>query len=75
METGEIKIDKLLIVHDCGRAINPMTVEGQLEGGVANGLGYALYEDLNINPRPGLWKAITSTAISFHQLSTCRSWT
>ena len=53
VETGEIKIDKLVIVHDCGRAINPMTVEGQLEGGVACGLGYALYEDLSINPNTG----------------------
>lgn len=54
VETGEIKIDKLLLVHDCGRAINPQTVEGQLQGGLINGLGYALYEDLSINPRNGV---------------------
>ena len=53
VETGEIKIDKLVIVHDCGRAINPMTVEGQLEGGLTCGPGYALYEDLIINPNTG----------------------
>jgi xanthine dehydrogenase molybdenum-binding subunit len=53
IETGMIQIKKVLIVHDCGRAINPMTVEGQLEGGVTCGLGYALYEDLSINPNTG----------------------
>ena len=35
----------MVMVNDSGRAINPMTVEGQLEGGAAQGLGYALLED------------------------------
>ena len=54
VETGEVKPTKLLIVHDCGRAINPMTVEGQLEGGMIQGLGYALCEELQVNPRTGV---------------------
>ena len=33
------------VLHDCGRAINPMHVEGQLEGSVCGGLGQALLED------------------------------
>jgi xanthine dehydrogenase molybdenum-binding subunit len=53
VETGEVKIDQLLSVHDCGRAINPLTVEGQLQGGLVNGLGFALFEDLSINPKTG----------------------
>jgi CO/xanthine dehydrogenase Mo-binding subunit len=54
VETGETKIKKIVLVHDIGRAINPLTVEGQLEGGVALGIGYALYEDAAIDPRTGV---------------------
>ena len=43
-ETAEIKILKYAVVHDCGRLINPMIVEGQIHGGVAQGVGGALYE-------------------------------
>jgi carbon-monoxide dehydrogenase large subunit len=43
-ETAEIKILKYAVVHDCGRLINPMIVEGQIQGGVAQGVGGALYE-------------------------------
>jgi xanthine dehydrogenase molybdenum-binding subunit len=52
-ETGEVKIAKLVTVHDCGRAINPMTVEGQLQGGVTLGIGAALFEESIINPQTG----------------------
>ncbi len=45
IETGEVDVLKMVVVNDSGRAINPMTVEGQLEGGTAQGIGYALYED------------------------------
>jgi 4-hydroxybenzoyl-CoA reductase subunit alpha len=47
-ETGIIGVDKLWTAHDCGTAINPMSVEGQLEGSVHMGLGYALSEQLII---------------------------
>jgi carbon-monoxide dehydrogenase large subunit len=43
-ETAEIKILKYAVVHDCGTLINPMIVEGQVHGGVAQGVGGALYE-------------------------------
>ncbi len=42
--TAEITILKYAVVHDCGRLINPMIVEGQIHGGVAQGVGGALYE-------------------------------
>jgi CO/xanthine dehydrogenase Mo-binding subunit len=45
VETGTIKILKLVASFDVGRAINPLSVEGQLEGGAIQGLGYALMED------------------------------
>ena len=45
-ETGEVTVLRLVAAHDCGKAINPMLLEGQLEGGVAMGLGYGLLEEM-----------------------------
>ncbi|MBI4442250.1 MAG: xanthine dehydrogenase family protein molybdopterin-binding subunit, partial [Acidobacteria bacterium] len=45
-ETGEVKIVKYVAVDDCGKVINPMTVEGQVQGGIAQGIGQALYEEI-----------------------------
>lgn len=45
-ETGKVKIEKYYIAYDVGRAINPMLVHGQLVGGMAQGLGGAIYEEL-----------------------------
>lgn len=44
--TGETQVTKHVAVHDSGRIINPTTAAGQVEGGVAQGIGYALMEDL-----------------------------
>ena len=43
-DTAEITIHRYAVVHDCGHLINPMIVEGQIHGGVAQGIGGALYE-------------------------------
>ena len=43
-DTGLIKVEKMTTAHDCGRVINPVAVEGQLEGAIQMGLGYALCE-------------------------------
>jgi aerobic carbon-monoxide dehydrogenase large subunit len=43
-DTAEIKILRYCVVHDCGNLINPRIVEGQIHGGVAQGVGGALYE-------------------------------
>ncbi|MFA5060313.1 MAG: molybdopterin cofactor-binding domain-containing protein [Candidatus Omnitrophota bacterium] len=45
-ETGEVKILKMWDAHDIGKAINPQSVEGQIEGSIAMGIGYTFYEDL-----------------------------
>ena len=45
-ETGRVKLLRYLVAHDCGRVINPMIVEGQMHGGVAQGVGGALLEEL-----------------------------
>jgi 4-hydroxybenzoyl-CoA reductase subunit alpha len=44
--TGRVKLLKMVTAHDCGRPINPMLVEGQLEGSVVGGMGQALYEEV-----------------------------
>ena len=45
-ETGNVKVERLLMVVDCGRVINPLTAAGQVEGGMAQALGFALFEDM-----------------------------
>lgn len=42
--TGGVKILRYVVVHDCGRVINPMMLEGQILGGVVHGIGMALFE-------------------------------
>lgn len=43
-ETGHIRLTRYIVVHDCGRMISPMMVEGQVHGAVAHGVGATLYE-------------------------------
>ena len=45
-ETGQVKVNKIVSVHDVGTVINPLNHQGQIEGGVIQGLGYALMEEL-----------------------------
>ncbi len=45
-ETGTVSVLKLVAAHDVGRAINPQSVEGQIQGGAVQGLGFALMEDV-----------------------------
>ena len=44
IETGGVTIQDFILVHDCGRVINPMTVDGQIMGGVVHGIGNAMFE-------------------------------
>jgi len=45
-ETGKVQVTKMVAAYDVGKAINPLSVEGQIEGGTVQGLGYAVMEDL-----------------------------
>ncbi len=45
-ETGQVKVIRITAAQDCGFALNPMSVEGQIEGSLQMGLGQAFYEDL-----------------------------
>ena len=49
-ETGHVDVMRYVIVHDTGKAINTRLVEGQMHGGYAHGLGYALYESATYEP-------------------------
>jgi carbon-monoxide dehydrogenase large subunit len=49
-ETGAVEVERYVIAEDCGRIINPMIVEGQVHGAVAQGLGGALYEAHDYDP-------------------------
>ena len=46
METGQVKVNKIVTAHDVGMVLNPLNHQGQVEGGVIQGLGYALMEEL-----------------------------
>lgn len=45
-DTMQVEVQKYVVVHDCGRVLNPLLVDGQVHGGVAQGLGNAFYEEL-----------------------------
>ncbi|MQA02183.1 MAG: molybdopterin-dependent oxidoreductase [Streptosporangiales bacterium] len=56
-QTAEIKILRYCVVHDCGRLINPRIVEGQIHGGVAQGIAGALYERMEYDENGQLLNA------------------
>ena len=51
--TGNVEIQKYIAVDDCGTVINPMIVEGQVHGGIAQGIGQALYEEMAYDDETG----------------------
>ena len=53
-ETGRIHVDRLVAVHESGRVVNPLTIRSQLEGGIIQGLGFALSEARIDDERSGL---------------------
>ena len=48
-KTGQVKVIKMVDVHDVGFPINPASVHGQIEGSIMMGLGYTFYEDLKFS--------------------------
>jgi putative selenate reductase molybdopterin-binding subunit len=49
IETGEVRVKKLVLAVDCGTVINPLAAEGQMEGGMTQALGYAVSEAMEYN--------------------------
>src|SRR5262245_52802392 len=52
-ETGVVKVERIVAVHDCGRPINPKLVESQIYGGVIQGVSYALCEERHLDRASG----------------------
>ncbi len=52
-ETGQVRVTRFVQAQDVGLAVNPMGVEGQLEGGAVQGIGRALSEEIQIDPNTG----------------------
>ncbi|MGC8779389.1 MAG: molybdopterin-dependent oxidoreductase [Anaerolineae bacterium] len=66
-ETGQVTVDRLAMVLDCGMIVNPATATGQVEGGMTQALGYALCEEMAfdehgrmVNPRFGDYRIFTA---------------
>ena len=53
-ETGIIRVERVLAVHDCGRPMNILTLENQVNGGILQGISYALYEDRRLDRNTGI---------------------
>jgi len=47
-DTGQVTVKKIVTAHDVGTILNPLTHQGQIEGGMMQGLGYALMEELRV---------------------------
>ena len=62
-ETGAVAIQKYVAVDDCGNVINPMIVEGQLHGGIAQGISQALYEEVVYDQESG--QLVTGTMVDY----------
>ncbi len=69
-ETGQIMVERLVMVVDCGRVINPLTAAGQVEGGMLQALGFALTEDMEfdekgnvVNARFGPYRVFTADEV------------
>ena len=62
-KTGKVKIQKMIVVDDCGTVINPLLAEGQVHGGVAQGIAQALYEQVCYDPSTG--QPITANLIDY----------
>lgn len=52
--TGQVRVLRVVAAHDCGRILNPLTYRSQIEGGIVQGLGYALCEERLIDHSAGL---------------------
>jgi xanthine dehydrogenase molybdenum-binding subunit len=66
-QTGQVRVLRLVAVQDVGRAVNPDIVEGQMQGAAHQGLGYALSEQLVIDPGTGA--ALTGSFMDYRLLT------
>ncbi|EGW41010.1 molybdopterin cofactor-binding domain-containing protein [Desulfosporosinus sp. OT] len=73
-ETGIVEVKQIVAAHDVGTAINPQNVEGQIEGGCAMGIGYALLEEVILKDgeiqNPGMSTYLIPTALDVPEIHT-----
>ena len=67
-ETYEVRIDRFAVAEDCGRIVNPLIVDGQVHGGVAQGIGAALYEEIVYDEQGQI---ITASLVDYLVPSAC----
>jgi CO/xanthine dehydrogenase Mo-binding subunit len=72
-ETGEVEVIRIVASHDCGTPINPMLVEGQVEGGISMGVGFALEEEMLFDAKgrqinPNLTNYIMPTSLDMPKI-------
>jgi CO/xanthine dehydrogenase Mo-binding subunit len=71
-ETGEVEVLRIVAVHDCGTPINPMLVEGQIQGGISMGVGFALQEEIlfrdGVQVNPNLTNYIMPTSLDMPEI-------
>jgi carbon-monoxide dehydrogenase large subunit len=67
-ETYEVRIDHFTVAEDCGKLVNPMIVDGQVHGGVAQGIGAALYEEVVYDAQGQI---MTATLVDYLVPSAC----
>jgi xanthine dehydrogenase YagR molybdenum-binding subunit len=53
VETGIVRVERVVAVHDCGRPMNPLALESQVNGGILQGISWALLEDRILDPATG----------------------
>ncbi|MDO8596520.1 MAG: molybdopterin-dependent oxidoreductase [Sulfuricaulis sp.] len=72
-QTGEVEVLRIVAAHDCGKPINPMLVEGQVEGGISMGIGFALqeqilFDDAGLQINPNLTHYIMPTSLDMPEI-------
>ena len=68
MTVGKVKINKVYSVHDSGKILNPQLAAGQLHGGIAMGIGYALGEQMKFDEKTG--KPLNNNLLDY-KISVC----
>jgi xanthine dehydrogenase YagR molybdenum-binding subunit len=53
VETGEVRVGKIIAIHDVGRVVNPLGASSQVEGGIIQGIGHTLSEERIVDPATG----------------------
>ncbi len=67
--TGRVRVLRIVAVHDCGRIVNPLTFSSQIEGGILQGLGFALTEQRVVDRRLGV---VLNANLEDYKVSTIR---